>query len=426
MKRFLLSAAIAMMATVAMAQTNPVKGYIITNLGDSLQGLVDLRTDAINSKQCTFKQDGKDSYVTYKPGNIKGYGFHEQNKHYASQRLKVENKLSWTFVEQLVNGQMKLYSYTDKRNTIYYFENEYGMRATYVNETVDTHLNTVAEKGRELQHLRLLFANSPRAIEMMTTDMSRADLIRLAAVYHKDVTGSSETSKIVTTSSGNVAKPRYSLRLTAGYTSYLNYPFKGNFIGTKDFQEGKGNFRYIVGEKQYSGFNVGLGLDAPMNNMSKDVILNLDLGVSFLSGKLNVDKEVFDNEVNDGGDPDGMKDPRQYYEYINSENFTMVTIGLGITKVLLSDKSVNPLLRCGINGVVGFNNYTQQEKLSNGQWGQKSKKQSSTFGGAGLYLGTGVQFRIAGNTALLLTADYNPQFTGRLTHALKANIGIKF
>ena len=48
-----------------MAQVNPKSGYIITNTGDTIRGVIDFRTNEILSKKCVFLANGDNEYKTY-------------------------------------------------------------------------------------------------------------------------------------------------------------------------------------------------------------------------------------------------------------------------------------------------------------------------------------------------------------------------
>ena len=45
MRKIIFFALFAVSAIVAMAQTNPKSGYVITNTGDTIRGTIDFRTN---------------------------------------------------------------------------------------------------------------------------------------------------------------------------------------------------------------------------------------------------------------------------------------------------------------------------------------------------------------------------------------------
>ena len=60
---------------MAMAQANPKSGYIITNSGDTIRGIIDFRTNERLSTQCDFWANGETEGKNYKPGEIEGFRF---------------------------------------------------------------------------------------------------------------------------------------------------------------------------------------------------------------------------------------------------------------------------------------------------------------------------------------------------------------
>lgn len=70
MKRIILFVLLTISATATIAQTNPKPGYIITNSGDTIRGILDFRTNEKLSKQCEFWANGGKEGKMYKPGEI--------------------------------------------------------------------------------------------------------------------------------------------------------------------------------------------------------------------------------------------------------------------------------------------------------------------------------------------------------------------
>ena len=63
MKKMIIFALLAFSATAATAQTNPKPGFIITNNGDTIRGILDFRTNERMSKQCDFCIDAWPNYM---------------------------------------------------------------------------------------------------------------------------------------------------------------------------------------------------------------------------------------------------------------------------------------------------------------------------------------------------------------------------
>ena len=95
--------------TMAMAQTNPKPGYVITNNGNTVRGVIDFRTNERLSKQCVFWADGGSGSKTYKPDDIEGFRFDNGGKYFVTRRLNVTGKPELYFAEFMVQRMMNLY-----------------------------------------------------------------------------------------------------------------------------------------------------------------------------------------------------------------------------------------------------------------------------------------------------------------------------
>ena len=89
MKKIILFVLLAISVKTVMAQTNPKSGYVITNTGDTIRGIIDFRSNEKLSKQCMFWANGGSESKTYKPGDIEGFRF-DNGKYFVTRRLNVE------------------------------------------------------------------------------------------------------------------------------------------------------------------------------------------------------------------------------------------------------------------------------------------------------------------------------------------------
>ena len=105
-------------APVTMAQTNPKPGYIITNDGDTIRGILDFRTNEKLSKQCEFWANGGSESKTYKPGDIEGFRFDNNGKYFVTRRLNVSGTPQLYFAEFMVQGKMNLYCVADRKSVV--------------------------------------------------------------------------------------------------------------------------------------------------------------------------------------------------------------------------------------------------------------------------------------------------------------------
>ncbi|MBD0404908.1 outer membrane beta-barrel protein [Flammeovirga sp. EKP202] len=86
------------------AQKDFRAGFIITHESDTIQGMVDYRSNTKNYESCIFK--GKEGEKKYYPNQILGFGY-QNDKLFSSQIIE------GTFVEVLVTGKISLYKSKD-------------------------------------------------------------------------------------------------------------------------------------------------------------------------------------------------------------------------------------------------------------------------------------------------------------------------
>jgi hypothetical protein len=104
-QKLLLAAAMAGLAPLAaLAQFTFVKGYVVTDKGDTLRGEVKVnpKKEHEGYQRVTFK-DASGAQKNYKPAKTKGYGF--ENNHFISWG-KEEEAL---FYKRLANGPIFFY-----------------------------------------------------------------------------------------------------------------------------------------------------------------------------------------------------------------------------------------------------------------------------------------------------------------------------
>lgn len=104
MKVPLLSSALFLCLSAATAQNNFVKGYVVTEKGDSLSGEVRTNPKKENEYYAkVFFKDPTGMQKNYKPEKTKAYGF--EDKRFVSMESDGEMK----YFQVLVSGPMSLY-----------------------------------------------------------------------------------------------------------------------------------------------------------------------------------------------------------------------------------------------------------------------------------------------------------------------------
>ena len=198
MKKILFFVLLIVYATVTMAQTNPKSGYVITNSGDTVRGIIDFRTNEKLSRQCEFWANGGNIKTTYKPGDIEGFRFDHNGKYFVSRRLNVTGEPELYFAEFMVHGKMNLYCIAHNSDEFYFFEREDGEMAELTKRSTNyTSVEKVAlqevkdnlqEKREQYGKVKSLLQKSWKAVEGMDdNNMSRSKLINVVRDYHNDV-----------------------------------------------------------------------------------------------------------------------------------------------------------------------------------------------------------------------------------------------
>ena len=197
MKKAILAILCAISATVTMAQTNPKSGYVITNSGDTIRGIIDLRTNERLSKQCEFWANGEKEGKTYKPGDIEGFRFDNNGKYFVSRRLNVTGEPELYFAEYMVQGKMNLYCVAYSQNEYFFFEREDGEMALFTNKTLSSSSTYNAienqkalqqEKQAQYGKVKLLLKDSGKAVVDMDDEyLTRRKLVNVVRDYHNDV-----------------------------------------------------------------------------------------------------------------------------------------------------------------------------------------------------------------------------------------------
>lgn len=99
---------------ICAAQGSFRDGFITTNEGDTLRGLVKYRDGAQVYKTCVFKESKNQKTKTYSPDDIAGYGF-INDTHFESHEIDTGGSYPQRhFIELVVRGNMNLYRFKDR------------------------------------------------------------------------------------------------------------------------------------------------------------------------------------------------------------------------------------------------------------------------------------------------------------------------
>ena len=363
MKRlFFILYSLFISVALSLAQKNPKPGYIVTNTGDTIRGIIDFRTNDILSKKCEFWANGESESKTYNPGEIESFRFDHNGKYFVTRRLNVYGDPQLYFAEFMVQGKMNLYCVTDKYAEYFFFEREDGEMAQFTNRSlissssIQEEINNQQEKKEQYGKVKILLKDSWNAVQdMNVTDLSRKKLVNVVRDYHKDVC-TDGSSCMVYEYKPESDRVKTHLKAFAGYTYYL-----------------KENTDKHNLDENYSGsaFDFGLGVEIDIERLMKGG--SLELGVSYSP------KAKFEHDVLVRG---GLEPSHTVYEK------GRVAYAFGMVKRFGSGK-ILPLVRGGGFYVLNFGNKETRYYRDNiYEWEWDNTKHY------GLYLGAGIQMAV--------------------------------
>ena len=358
---------------LSMAQTNPKPGYIITNAGDTVRGILDFRTNEMLSKKCEFWANGASEGKTYKPGEIESFRFDHNGKYFVTRRLKIHEEPELYFAEFMVQGKMNLYCVADKYAEYFFFEREDGEMAQLTNRSlissssIQEVKDDLNEKKEQYGKVKILLQDSWKAVEDMNDkDMSRKKLVNVVRDYHKDVCTDGSNCMVYEYNEKS-DKVKTHIKAFAGYAYYSH-------------ERTVNQYPYLPDENYYgSTFEMGLGIETDIERVMKGCSLEMGLAYS--------PKATFEHDVMVRG---GHEPSHTMYEK------SRLTFALGAVK-RFGKRKIVPLARVGGFYVLHHGNketrYYMSNKIYEQEWGETNH--------FGVYLGVGAQMAVGKHYARL-------------------------
>ena len=352
---------LALFAAVTMAQTNPKAGFIITNNGDTVRGILDFRTNEMLSKKCLFRANGESESKTYKPGEIEGFRFDNNGKFFVTRRLNVYGEPQLYFAEFMVQGKMNLYCVADKYVEYFFFEREDGEMALLANRSLISSSSIQEEKEHQQEarvqygKVRVLLQDSRSAInDMNDMDMSRRKLVNVVRDYHNDVC-TDGSHCIVYEYKEESDRVKTHFKVFTGYAYYSHERTVNQDLPDETYHGG--------------AFEVGLGVEADIERIMKGG--SAEIGIAF-SPKTRFEHDTM---VRGGHEPSHTT-----YEKGRVFGFFGVVKRFGKGKIV-------PLVRGGGYYMMHFGNHETRDYMSK-QIVDITWDNTACFGA---YLGGGIQ-----------------------------------
>lgn len=166
------------------------EGYLVTNTGDTIYGLIDYRGNKANSKYCVFKDKPDANEMRKSPAEISAYRF-KDSKYYVSKTVNIGERVDTLFLEFLINGIVDIYYYRDNLAENYLVDDGDGKLILLKNEQKEV----MVENKKYVRHareyvgiLKYVFMQSPSVCkEVEDISLGHKSLIELAKEYHNEV-----------------------------------------------------------------------------------------------------------------------------------------------------------------------------------------------------------------------------------------------
>ena len=376
MRKIILFVLLAISAMVTMAQTNPKSGYVITNTGDTIRGIIDFRSNEKLSKQCDFYANDGTASMTYKPGDIEGFRFDNNGKFFVTRRLDVTGTPELYFAEFMVHGKMNLYCITHNSDEFYFFEREDGEMAELTKRSsgnsgvgifaIQEEKDILQEKREQFGKVKSLLQKSWKAVEGMDDkDMSRTKLINVVRDYHNDVCTDGGMCMVYEYDEKS-DKMKFHFKVLAGFASFLT----------------EESVKQLYPGENYpcSSFEIGIGGEVELERIMKG--LSAELSLVYVP-KYKAESEFVSADVRPLGDVSSTIEK------------SILTVSLGVLKRWGTGK-IQPLIRGGLFAVIDFG--TKEKDLVHPPYALNSYHHDYDFGSypnhVGAYIGAGIQMPI--------------------------------
>ncbi len=249
------------------SQSNYKKGYVITLNNDTLFGLIDFRTDIMNSQFCKFKPDTTESEVIYRPGEIESYRILNEGKYYVSRTVEIENVKRTVFLEFLVQGLLNLYYFPEEYG-YYFFENKEGKIIGITKKPDEITEDRKIKKDNRYKGVLTYVLREDISLALKSADVAfgRKSMIEYTKDYHEDMCESGEKCIIF--------ENDYKKKFT-----------KINVNAFSGIELNEVNFLNVEIPKMLSiSPNIGVGLNISSPRVVKSLSLMIDASLSKIAG----------------------------------------------------------------------------------------------------------------------------------------------
>lgn len=175
------------------SQTDFRPGYVVLSNGDTLQGVLDYRSNKRNAQACLFKDNANQQETTYGPSDLKGFGYLNDKKF--ESRLIPLSSLDTIlgYAEVVLQGKASLYQYIEE----FYISKDAGEWYKLEVREVERRRDGQTFVTRENRYRNILAAWMPDCAavkgKINSVALNRGALVRLLETYNSCVGTTSET-----------------------------------------------------------------------------------------------------------------------------------------------------------------------------------------------------------------------------------------
>lgn len=367
------------------SQSNYKKGYVITLNNDTIFGLIDFRTDIMNSQFCKFKPDTTDSEVIYRPGEIESYRILNEGKYYVSRTVEIENVKRTVFLEFLVQGLLNLYYFPEEYG-YYFFENKEGKIIGITKKPDEITEDRKIKKDNRYKGVLSYVLREDISLALKSADVAfgRKSMIEYTKDYHEDMCESGEKCIIF--------ENDYKKKFT-----------KINVNAFSGIELNEVNFLNVEIPKMLSiSPNIGVGLNISSPRVVKSLSLMIDASLSKIAGACDYSVDL------------------RYFQYKFSGMKSNFTGGL---EYIYHKGKIRPAISAGFSYCKFFN--------LNGTWETYFQTYENVIliqnSSLGFKTGLGVDYQIKENQFIVLRFLYSKHLNNYdMNNTYQLKLGYKF
>jgi len=369
------------------AQSNFRPGYIITNEIDTISGLIDFRTYKMNAHTCKFKTSDASAEKVYSPGDIYGYRFTDDGKYYVTKDVEIDGQQKKVFLEYLIQGLISLYFYPTEGFDYYFFQDESGRMIPVTKQQSKMILDDksgecrFSEDNRYKGKIGYIFRDSESVSKAANKmDFSQSDMISLTKKYHAEMCTTGEACIEFETKSGKYTEIKISV-----YAGMQIQTYKPR---SQFYSEYYGISHFFISDVSSLSPEIGAQVNFSVPRWNKSISLQADVSLAQFSGEEELRSEAQNGQLKING---------------------LIASGRLGVKYTYHKGLIRPMIEGGfqINRLFVSSNYRYFSGILYVREIVKDDFLISPNKMLGFYAGTGLDYQLKKNNALLFRIVYN-------------------